>query len=125
MCTLHAPGGDLPIQVTFNVSSGNYTHVIAFPAHATVDQIKKTLHADLRLVEDYLVLRVGGVVARNGDSLVDLGFAPGQMDALIDVDVDATQTGGDYRMPDNIYVEVFDGATLATAAVGMRGLLLT
>lgn len=104
------PGGDLPIQVTFNVSSGNYTHVIAFPAHATVDQIKKTLHADLRLVEDYLVLRVGGVVARNGDSLVDLGFAPGQMDALIDVDVDATQTGGDYRMPDNIYVEVFDEA---------------
>ena len=70
----------MPIQVTFNVSSGNYTHVIAFPAHATVDQIKKTLHADLRLVEDYLGLRVGGVVARNGDSLVDLGFAPGQMD---------------------------------------------
>ena len=74
---MRCPGGDLPpIQVTFNVSSGNYTHVIAFPAHATVEQIKKTLHADLRLVEEFLVLRVGGVVANNGDSLMDLGFVP-------------------------------------------------
>ena len=83
--------------------------MIAFPAHATVEQIKKTLHADLRLVEEFLVLRVGGVVGNNGDSLMDLGFEPGQMDAYIDVSVDPTQTGGDYRMPDNIYVEVFDG----------------
>ena len=74
-----------------------------------MEQIKKTLHADLRLVEEFLVLRVGGVVGNNGDSLMDLGFEPGQMDAYIDVSVDPTQTGGDYRMPDNIYVEVFDG----------------
>lgn len=75
----------------------------------TVEQVKKTLHADLRLVEEFLVLRVNGVVARNADTLLDLGFVPGQMDAFIEVTVDSTQTGGDYRMPDSIFVEVFDG----------------
>lgn len=112
-----AMAGEPAIQVTFNVTSGGYTHVIAFPAHATIGQIKKTLHADLRLVEEFLVLRRSGVVVRNSDTLTDLGFAPGQLDAVIDVSVDPTQTGGEYRMPDSIFVEVFDEARGETVRI--------
>ena len=51
---------DGAVVVTFNVIDGNYTHSITMPSLATIGNAKDALHADLRLVRDFLVLRVAG-----------------------------------------------------------------
>lgn len=95
-------------MLTFLIQPDGFTHSIAAAVDQPVLAVKQALSHDLRIPVEHLLLRLGGVMLPNEQTLASCGVAAGSDGVAVEVTIDPRQPGGEYQMPSKIEVTVYD-----------------
>lgn len=91
------------------LSPEGIVHNMDFLISSSVLDVKRTISRDLSIPFAHVVLRYKGVLCRNHLTLERMHIKPGQPGVAFDLVVDPSQKGEDYKMPNTLFINIYDG----------------